>query len=453
MLFAVFSLTPVFILAQESKIQVSSIASLPKLDGVGKKSSFITLKEAQSLALEGNATLKSQQLSLEDARRNAQSSWNAFLPGININGGISNNHGITDGSTNSWNWNASAGLSLSLTAGIPVQMKLAALGYEMAQTSYEMQLQTIMANVSSSFYNLVTEAENLKVLEDNLNLTRQQYEEARRNYNRGLASELEMLRAQYAYVSSEPQLEQAKTKYEANLATFQILLGSEEQVIPQDEFQLRELALPDAETLAQQQVENRLDVIQKRQVLREAELKKTSESLLGRAPSISLSENIRMNPKGGSMDGEPSVDGSFSVGVSIPVDGFIPGSSKSLSMKRAGDAVTTAQLNLDTSLAQAHQDIVTKVSEIGLLWHAIEIAELNESIATRAYQLSQEGYRAGLVSQTDLENTRQQMVSAQLAAGTSQSQYLVGVKNLANALGMTVEQVYELYGVKEDESG
>ena len=71
---------------------------------------------------------------------------------------------------------------------------------------------------------------------------------------------------------------------------------------------------------------------------------------------------------------------------------------------------------------------------------------MNETIAERAYQLSQEGYRAGLVSQTDMENSRQQMVSAQLSGSTSQSQYLVGVGNLANALGLQVQDVYELFG-------
>ena len=100
-------------------------------------------------------------------------------------------------------------------------------------------------------------------------------------------------------------------------------------------------------------------------------------------------------------------------------------------------------------MAQASQDIVTKAKEVKLLWNEVEIARLNETIAERAYQLSQEGYGAGLVSQTDLENSRQQMVSAQLAGSTSQSQYLVGVEQLAHALGLTEQEVYELYGIKE----
>ena len=255
-----------------------------------------------------------------------------------------------------------------------------------------------------------------------------------------------MLRAQYAALSAEPQLEKARSQYDSDLAAFQLLLGSQEKYIPTGEFSLQQLQLPDAESLIASYLENRLDVIQKRQSLREAELSKTAQVLSARAPSISLSESIRMGPSGGGMSGEPSVSGSFSVGVSIPVDGYIPGSTKSLSVDKSKDSVEVARINLETTLVQARQDIVNTAKNVQLLWHAVEISKLNETIAERAYQLSQEGYRAGLVSQTDMENSRQQMVSAQLSGSTSQSQYLVGVGNLANALGLQVQDVYELFG-------
>lgn len=433
-------------------------SGMPLSDGDGGR--VVSLAESQALALEGNATLRAQRLTLDAARRASRSRWNSFLPGINLGGSVSNSHTIVDGSRSAgagtpaaggnanWSWGLSGGVSLSLTAGIPVQMQLAALGYEIAQTNYQLQLQTVMANVASSFYNLVAEAKNLSVLEDNLELTRSQYQQARQNYNRGLASELEMLRSQYAYVSAQPELEKAQAKYQSNLASFQLLVGSPEIVVPAEEFSLAQLQLPDTQQLVQDYIEGRLDVIQKRQMLRQSQLTKTSQNLAARAPSVGLSESLRFSPPGEGDDGS-SVTGSFSVSVSIPVDGFIPGSSKSLSLKQAADAVATAQLNLDTTLAQARQDIETKVAEVAQLWHAIDIARLNESIAERSYQLSQEGYRAGLVSQTDLETSRQQMVSAQLAASTSQSQYLVGVGNLADALGLELGQLYQLFGVQE----
>ena len=446
--------------------QVESVA-LPKNTGEAEKktenhSLYITLEEAQKLALEGNATLRSQQLSLEASRRESQSRWNSFLPGISLSGSLSNSHTIytpkssglggggasgNSSGNSAWSWGASGGLNLSLTAGIPVQMKLASLRYELAQINYESQRQTILSSVASSFYNLLTSTKNLTVLEDNVALTRQQYQQALQNYNRGLASELDMLRAQYAALSAEPQLDKARSQYESDLAAFQLLIGSQEKYIPQGDFSLQQLQLPEAQVLVDSYLEQRLDVIQKRQSVQEAELSKTAQVLSAKAPSISLSENIRLSPTGNSMSGTPSVSGSFSVGVSIPVDGYIPGSSKSLTVEKSKDSVETARINLETTLAQARQDIINKANNVKLLWHSVEVARLNETIAERSYQLSQEGYRAGLVSQTDMENSRQQMVSAQLSGSTSQSQYLVGVEQLAIALGLQVQEVYELFGI------
>lgn len=61
--------------------QVESVA-LPKSTTAQEEteghSLYITLAEAQKLALEGNATLRSQQLSLEASKREAQSRWNSF---------------------------------------------------------------------------------------------------------------------------------------------------------------------------------------------------------------------------------------------------------------------------------------------------------------------------------------------------------------------------------------
>ena len=460
-LLAFLFLTSTVLWAQVKPVALSQDDANPRDVTTTNQVRYISLEEAQLLALEGNATLRSQQLSLEASKREAQSRWNSFLPGISLSGSLSNSHNIYSpsgssagggsgaGGNSSWNWSASGGVSLSLTAGIPVQMQLATLRYELAQTNYESQRQTILSSVASSFYNLLTSTKNLTVLEANVSLTRQQYEQARLNYNRGLTSELDMLRAQYAALSAEPQLEKARSQYDSDLASFQLLLGSQEKYIPTGEFSLQQLQLPDATVLIASYLENRLDVIQKRQSLREAELTKTAQVLSARAPSISLSESIRMGPSGGGMKGEPSVSGSFSMGVSIPVDGYIPGSSKSLSVGKSKDSVEVARINLETTLVQARQDIVNTAKNVQLLWHAVEISKLNETIAERAYQLSQEGYRAGLVSQTDMENSRQQMVSAQLSGSTSQSQYLVGVGNLANALGLQVQDVYELFGNEE----
>lgn len=412
----------------------------------------ITLEEAQNFALTNNNDLQTQKLNLQAAERAKNASWNAFLPSMSLTGGISNTHISEPATGKAWNWNASAGLSMSLSAGVPSKLKQISLAYDMAFTNYEREEQNLLTKVASSFYNLMAERQNIKILEDSRELSRIQYEQTRRNYNNGLASELSLLQSQYAYLSSGPALENAKTTYQASLDAFQTLIGSDEPVVPEDEIVLTKLDLPGVDELATAYMENRLDIRQKKLALAQAELAKTITSLDSLAPSINLSENIRLSPSSSisSQDKEVGMSGTFSVSVSIPLDGFIPGSAKNLNIKTLEDGITSAQIALETARIQAEQDIEANINTINQLWNSIEIAKLNLSIARRAYQLSTDGYNAGLVSQTDLEQSRQQMVSARQNVSKSETSYLIAVYNLANALNLSAQEVTRVFGRATD---
>ena len=97
----------------------------------------------------------------------------------------------------------------------------------------------------------------------------------------------------------------------------------------------------------------------------------------------------------------------------------------------------------------AKNDIESKVQELNRLWNLIDVSKLNVSIASRSYELAQDGYRAGLVSQTDLETTRQQMVNAQLSHLQTQIKYLSANYDTAFALNMPIEEFYKTFGNQE----
>lgn len=406
----------------------------------------ITLQEAKNIALENNTTLKTQKIKLDAASRSKNAAWNTVLPSLSVNGGLSNSH-LTESGDTSWSWSASAGLSIGLTASIPSKIKQINLAYETELTNYIESKQSLETQVASSFYNLIAEAENIKILEDSLNLSKEQYEQAKNNYNNGLISELSMLQAQYAYLSAGPALEKAKNTYQNSLATFQILLGSDEILIPEGDIQLTKLSLPPTQELIDTYLDTRIDIQKKKLSLENANVSKNIKSVETYAPSINLSENISFSPNNQpNAQSEIGVSGRFSVSVSIPVNGLIPGSSSNLSLKKEEDSVLTAQIELENARNQGANDIETKVSSINQLWNSIEVSNLNLSIAERSYQLSQDGYNAGLISQTDLETSRQQMVSAKQNVSKDETAYIIAVYNLATALNLTIEQIYQLYG-------
>ncbi|MBR4824813.1 MAG: TolC family protein [Spirochaetaceae bacterium] len=418
----------------------------------------LTLNDAFETAIANNADIQKQLITLEGARRVKNASWNMFLPNISaVTGGVSNSHTLYDGTgkmskdeKNAWSWSASTGVSIGFSTSIPYKIKQNILNYQIAQTNYDKLVSNLKMNITSQFYNLTAELKNISILKDAQKLAKDQLAVVQANYNNGLASELELLKAKYAYQSTRPKITQAQTTYNADAANFLLLLGLD----PAMSFSLKgststqKLNLPSIGELSSKYLESRFDVQQAVQNLTSAELglRTTQHSTL--APSLNLGENFQ---SGGQIkDGapKPSVKGSFSASISIPLSGWIPNSSQNLPIKSAKDAIKQAQISLEATRKSARLDISKKVAEVNRLYESLDILNLNCQIANRAYELAKVGYSSGLVSQTELEGQQQDRLSAQQSLMQGEISYITSLHTLANALNISYEELIASYGVK-----
>ena len=412
-----------------------------------------TFEDAVKTALEQNPELERAEIDFASAARNKLNSWNNFLPSFSLSAGGSAKHDFENGSFGNFSWSGSAGLSLGLNANIPAKMALTNTAYEISLASYKKQQAELIASVASSFYSLINSQKNLEILEDSRNLAKQLYEQSMENYRSGLASELALLQSEYAYRSTAPQITSAQSAYKSSLEKFKQILGlsSETEVELEGSIELKELSLPSHEKLVEEYTQNRYDVVLKKLALEQAKLQKASATAQAYAPSINLSEKFSLSEKkvGSGVGESGGFTGTFNISVSIPLNSYIPGSAGSLSLKDNADSVTKAELQLEETVRTAKQAVTSAAEETGRLWETLSVSRLNKKIAERTYELSIEGYRAGLVSQTDLESNRQKMVSAQQSVLQAEAAYLTGVYTLANALNLSVDELYEKFG-KED---
>ena len=411
----------------------------------------ITIEKALELAKTNNPDLQKQRLTLQDAQRKSENRWNKFLPNLSANANVSNGHDFKESSQ--WNWKASAGANLSFSFGLPTSIQQAQLDYLQQKTTYEkLEAQTI-SSISSTFYSLIAEQQNIQILKESQKLAQDVYNQTKRNYNNGLASELDMLKSQYSYLSLEPQIQQAQSAYNNNLANFGLKLGIADStnLSLKGELQLVQVKLPASQELIEKYLDKRHDVILSEISVQQAENTSKIQSA-NKLPSLSLSENISLgenplyNPEIQQEGINPlSINGSFSVGVSIPLSSWIPGSQDSLTNKTNKDNITKTKITAEETKKSAENDIKNKVAEVNRLWNLIDVSKLNVSIATRSYELAKDGYRAGLVSQTDLETTRQQMVNAQLSHLQTQIKYLSAIYDASFALNMQIEDFYKTF--------
>ncbi len=425
----------------------------------GLSAQTITLENSIATALENNADIQKQALALEQARKTASNQWNLFLPSLSVSANYGNaGHQIAPSATDgNWDWGASASASISgIGLHVPSAIKIAQLDYDIALHNYEQLVKNIETSVAASFYGLISAKENITILQDSLELAEEEYEQVTDRYNAGIASELDLLRAQYSYESAGPALREAASNYRTQIADFLILLGVEPESTPSEitgtyshveidsTLEIVELELPKLAELADLYTNNTADVLSKTYSLERSELYALSSKLSSYGPTITLSENLNLVED--NITSDLSVNGSFSISARLPLDSIIPGSSGALNLDKLDDAIVSAEIDLDTALLNAGQNIIEKSTDIRRLWEDIQTANLNFSIVERTYELSQESYQNGLLTQTDLEDARQNFTSANQALINAEISYINGTYALANALNIDIEELYELYG-------
>jgi multidrug efflux system outer membrane protein len=425
----------------------------------------MTLDKAIETAIASNTDLHRTVVAYQQAKRAKDYGWNQFftLPST-FQIGMSNSHQLYPDSSDSSaagtgraaasgdNWplttQLTLGASFRFSVDTPNQLKRLDLAYRQAEEAYGKAVRDLSANVTASFYALLASKLNIEILKTDMELKKAQYDQVTANYNRGLASELDMLNAQYAYLTAGPSLNSAANRYDEDLAAFFLLIGldASDGIEPEGAIETRILELPPVEELTARYLMNHSTVKNQMNSLEQAKLTAAGNvNKLGPTLSVSETFNLSAASQSGFKIENPVLEGTFSVSVSIPLEDFLPFSQAGITRKNDKDSVALAEAALESAKKTAAQDIQKKVNAVVQNAASIESSEFNHRIAARAYELSEQGYRSGLVSQIDLQSANERMVLAEQSAVTAKIGYLTAVYNLASALNLGIAELYELY--------
>jgi outer membrane protein TolC len=424
----------------------------------GAAAEGLTLDKAIETAIANNGDLQREAVSYRQVKRAKDYGWNRFLTfPSTIDLGVSNNHQLYSAAgaaprNTSANWPLSGeltlGASFRFSTDAPNQLKRLDIEYQQAGEKYEQSVRDLSARVTSSFYALLAEKMNIAILSADTELKKAQYDQADANYNRGLSSELDTLNAQYAYLTAGLALDTAKSRYNENLAAFFLLIGLDAgtDIEPEGTIEIPVLNLPPVEELTSRYLMSHSVVRNQMNALEQARMNAASNvAKLG--PSLAVSETLSfsVSSQTGFQFGDPALSGRFQLMVSIPLGDLLPFSSAGISRTNDRENVAAAESGLESALKSAAQDIQKKFNAVVQNSASIESSDLNYRIAARAYELTEQGYRSGLVSQTDLLSANQKVVGAEQSTVTAKIAYLTAVSNLALALNLDIADLYALY--------
>jgi outer membrane protein TolC len=409
---------------------------------------------AVQLAIENNLELKSERIDLETAARAQKSTWNQFLPSIDASTSLSRSNEIsTFGGQDSSPWNLGFAIkaSLPLSAAKIESIRAVALDYQRGLVTYEMAKSELERSVRKAFFSLLVAQESIRLAEQELATAEQRYQQTRVNYESGLVPRLQVLSARVSAENLKPALEEQRVLYTSSLMDFQLLLGLDGK----DELTLEGAIVAnaysfDSEELLERYMNNRLDIQSAHKQIEIIENQKQLQKKSSFTPTLSLSASVQptLNAPFTSswVDGDAWFDsGAMALAVSVPLDGFIPGSADKLELAALDDSIGKARLSLEQTRKRARIEVQSAVLKLDKSLRSIEALELNVSLAQEAYELTEKAYQAGTVELLEVKNASDDLQKAKLSLLNEKYNYLCGLIDLSYSLNTTLSKLEEQY--------
>ncbi len=411
----------------------------------------LTVEESVAAALEQNKALMITRLQTDSARLDFENRWNSLLPGISASTGLSRSDDLFfTGAGKSTRLSAGLSLSLPLNSALAHSMEQTRIDYEGQLITMETAQKQLIRDVNNEFYYLLASKSNLDILTQNQELAEKRYQQTLENFNNGFSSELNVLQARVSAANYGPELSQARSSYENRERSFLILLG----IDPETEVELTgDLVRPpielDAADLVTGYIAGRQDIRSQQKTIESLENSRKTEKARNFTPSLSLSGgwNSSLNdPFTGSSWSDGWTDTlSMGLTLSIPLDGYIPGSSQKTALDQRDNSIRQAQITLDSLHDGARTEILNLARTIETSLEQLELAEMNVNLARRSYEMTEESYNLGVMERLDVEDAQQSYLSAVQQQLTSRYQYLSALIDLKYALNMdSIDDLYKL---------
>jgi multidrug efflux system outer membrane protein len=397
---------------------------------------ILSPEQAVERALEQSLSLQKEFIDLTTAEIAADHLWAELFPSVNAGAEVSYGTRLFSGDGFGANQNArpygiSLGLSLQLNAGLPQAMKIIDLAYRSRLLNYQDARRRLAVQVVKDFYQLRAEERNLSLMEEIRVLAERQFEKNRIAFENGLLGQLALLQSRLSAETARHDLSGARTAYAARRREFLLLLGfdGDREIVLEGDMDILRIDA-DPEGLIRDYLAKRPDIISRRRDIERLEYVKKRTALSSRAPSLNLSARW-----GGSWpDFSDTLSGS--VGLSVPVDSWIPGTQKSQAIRSAGADIAKARLDLKSAEDAAKSEIRSLAANLRDSWDGIGISRLRVSVAERTYELTEEGFQNGMVEFLTLEDARNRMFEARQRLLSDELAYTIITLDLSAALNI-----------------
>ena len=392
------------------------------------KEKILTLEECISLAKENNLSIKVQKNTLNDLKRKNETSWNGVSPSIKGEAAFQDDFNKTE------SFAISGSLGLTLSTNLYSTIKGAKLNYENGLLTYNQAVKQIEMSVWKTFYDLIYKTEYFSFQSQNLLTAKKNYEQNFEKFKNGKISELDVMSSRVSYEQKKPVLEEARIDLTNNLELFKNIIGVDfDDEIKLDGsldflLELKDIKLPPKENPSP-------DVQAAKFAVEIAENNLLAQRFSSYSPVITgtykYGQTLNID---NSLWNETS---SLSVGVSIPLDSYLPWSSSAVSINSKKESLESAKLNLEDAEKSIRVNTENALRKINQIISMLEVSKETVALAKKTYEMTETAYNYGKTDFLTLQNASDNVLNAE-----------VSLKNQAKTLMETLLDTEYLLGLE-----
>jgi outer membrane protein TolC len=446
----------------------------------------IDIDTAVKLALANNLDIKSEKLKFENTKWSAFTSWNKFIPVMNM--GLSITHLdpnsstvkypqlVTDDGLKSiptglpaalpdniysyvikpsvpenvlgFNFNMTLTVNASLFFGIYQNI----LDYQSGNINLESTKNSIVNGVKKSFYGIYLMQNLVEIMKDNLSILEKRRDEAAYNFKIGMKSEYDYLSAESDYENAKPELAGKENELEKSLGLFRHLLGLKKDAdLSIDAKFDDERIVPDADSLISEFLPDNLN-------LKSLKINMlTSENLRNMyisAMTPSFSFGYAIDPY---FSGDPLKDnwfgdrtymndhwklktGALTFSMSVPLEPLFPFSQTQVDLIKAQNTASIMKLNIRKTSENIGIQVESLVNDIRKLQESIVSYEASLALTQKAYDRALKAYEDGTLELLDVQTQENKLEIARFNLLNSRFSCMSAVFDLENILNAKLDK-------------
>jgi len=356
-----------------------------------------------------------------------------------------------------WNLSATLQARLDLTVSLFQGIRLTVQDYEAGLLSLADTRKKIERDVRKQFYNILLLEQQIQLTRDSIDQAQKRYEQTKVNYDNGLVDEYTLLSSQVALENIKPQLENLQLAHRNAIMGFNQMLGLDvnKETTLKGNIEPQMVSL-NTDELIKSHLSDRFDLQQIRQYIQI--LKTQKEAIVGGDGQSAgllpvLSFGFTADP---TFQGDPTSDplfadisndwqqtsrGAFSITITQPLDGLVPGSQTRVRIANLENDIQKQYVNLQQATEGAEIQVRGTIQNLNKVQQTLKVKELNVTLAERAYSLAQEAYQAGTRDLLEVQNAEQELRQARVQVLSEKYNYVSGLLDLEYALNASLDEL------------